>query len=110
MAVCLEQLSARGWSGARPTPAGASRWSRAPSRSASPGEGPLADAFEVVRCDLTPVPSPNEAALARTGDTPAFARDYAAFARAFSETSLATGLFTPSGTDPKLAAGTGSTT
>jgi gibberellin A4 carboxyl methyltransferase len=67
-------------------------------------EGPLAGAFEVVRCELTPVPSPYEEAFARTGDTTTFARDYAAFARAFSETSLAAGLFTPSGADPKVAA------
>jgi cyclopropane-fatty-acyl-phospholipid synthase len=59
----------------------------------APIEGPLADRLELLHCGLTPVPSPYQLALDRTGDAAAFAKSYTAFTRAFSESSLRDGLF-----------------
>ena len=41
----------------------------------------------------TPVPSPYQVALDKTGDVATFAKNYTAFTRAFSESSLREGLF-----------------
>ena len=59
----------------------------------APIEGPLADRLELLHCGLTPVPSPYQVALDKTGDVAAFAKNYTAFTRAFSESSLREGLF-----------------
>ena len=55
--------------------------------------GLLADRLELLHCGLTPVPSPYQVALEKTGDVAAFAKNYTAFTRAFSESSLREGLF-----------------
>ena len=55
--------------------------------------GALADKFELLHCGLTPVASPYQAVLEKTGDVAAFAKSYTAFTRAFSESSLRDGLF-----------------
>lgn len=63
------------------------------AEATAPLAGPLADRLELLHCGLTPVASPYQAALARSGDVAAFARDYTAFTRAFSESSLREGVF-----------------
>ncbi|HVG50280.1 MAG TPA: hypothetical protein VM867_01460 [Xanthobacteraceae bacterium] len=55
--------------------------------------GPLADRLELLHCGLVPIPSPYETALEKTGDVATFAKDYTAFTRAFSESSLREGVF-----------------
>jgi hypothetical protein len=55
--------------------------------------GLLADRLELLHCGLTAVPSPYQAAYEKSGDAAAFARDYVAFTRAFSESSLRDGVF-----------------
>lgn len=59
----------------------------------APVTGMLADRLELLHCGLTPVESPYQAALERTGDVATFAKNYTAFTRAFSETSLREALF-----------------
>jgi hypothetical protein len=59
----------------------------------APVMGPLADKLEVLHCGLTPVASPYQVAFEETGDVAAFAKNYTAFTRAFSESSLREGLF-----------------
>ncbi|MGD9923220.1 MAG: hypothetical protein AB7V13_17510, partial [Pseudorhodoplanes sp.] len=59
----------------------------------APLTGPLAEKLELLHCALTPVASPYQLALDKTGDVAAFAKSYTAFTRAFSESSLRDGLF-----------------
>lgn len=59
----------------------------------APVLGPLAEQLELLHVGLTAVPSPFSQALANTGDAVAFAKDYTAFTRAFSESSLRDGVF-----------------
>jgi hypothetical protein len=59
----------------------------------APFAGSLADRLELLHCALTPVPSPYQVALEKTRDVAAFAKNYTAFTRAFSESSLREGLF-----------------
>jgi SAM dependent carboxyl methyltransferase len=66
---------------------------RTVAEATAPVTGLLADRLELLHCGLSEVASPYEAALARTGDVAAFAYDYAAFTRAFSESSLRDGVF-----------------
>ncbi|WP_419912453.1 hypothetical protein [Hoeflea sp.] len=73
---------------------------RTVEEAAAPVNGPLADRLELLHCGLTPVPSPYHVALEKTGDVETFAKGYAAFTRAFSETSLRQGLFSKSEGDP----------
>lgn len=70
----------------------------------APVEGALADRLELLHCSLTQVASPYQAALDKTGDVAAFAKDYTAFTRAFSESSLREGLFRYGEGDPKALA------
>jgi gibberellin A4 carboxyl methyltransferase len=58
----------------------------------APLTGALAEKLELLHCGLTPVASPYQAALEKTGDVAAFAKSYTAFTRAFSESSLREGL------------------
>ena len=71
------------------------------AEATAPVIGPLADRLELLHCGLTPVPSPYQVALEKTGDVSTFAKDYAAFTRAFSESSLREGVlrFAKSGAD-----------
>jgi gibberellin A4 carboxyl methyltransferase len=59
----------------------------------APVTGALAEKLELLHCGLTPVASPYQAVLEKTGDVAAFAKSYTAFTRAFSESSLRDGLF-----------------
>lgn len=70
----------------------------------APIEGTLADRLELLHCSLTPVPSPYQMALEKTGDVAAFAKNYTAFTRAFSESSLHDGVFVHGKGDPKVLA------
>lgn len=70
----------------------------------APIRGVLAEEFELLHTGLTPVASPYEQALERTGDVAAFARAYVAFTRAFSESTLTSALFAHGSGDPKLLA------
>jgi hypothetical protein len=63
------------------------------AEATAPVTGLLADKLELLHCGLTPVPSPYQVALDQTGDVAAFAKNYTAFMRAFSESSLREGLF-----------------
>jgi SAM dependent carboxyl methyltransferase len=56
---------------------------------------PVAEAFEVVACRTDPVANPYLARWRADGDAGAYARSYAAFIRAFTESSLRDGLFAP---------------
>lgn len=67
----------------------------APLRSA------LADRLELVHCGLNFVPSPYQVELEKTGDVASFARNYTAFTRAFSESSLREALFKCGRGDPQ---------
>ena len=62
--------------------------------------GPLADRLELLHCSLTPVNSPYQVELEKTGNVEAFAKSYTAFTRAFSESSLKDGLFRHGKGDP----------
>lgn len=64
------------------------------TRPLDEGEG-LGDLLEIEVAEAVEVPSPYEAALARTGDAASYAASYAAFVRGFSESSLRLGLFDP---------------
>lgn len=68
----------------------------------APVTGALADKLKLLHCGLTPVASPYQVALDETGDVAAFAKNYTAFTRAFSESSLRDGLFQygKAGADP----------
>jgi gibberellin A4 carboxyl methyltransferase len=66
---------------------------RTVEEAVAPVTGSLAGKLELLHCGLTPVASPYQGALDRTGDVPAFAKSYTAFTRAFSESSLRDGLF-----------------
>jgi len=66
----------------------------------APVKGVLADRLELIHCGLNFVPSPYQAALEKTGDVPAFAKNYTAFTRAFSESSLRQGAFNLGRGDP----------
>lgn len=66
---------------------------RTVTEATAPLSGPLGGRLELLHCGLTPVASPYRAALERTGDVAAFARDYTDFTRAFSESSLRDGVF-----------------
>jgi hypothetical protein len=70
----------------------------------APLAGPLAGSLELLHCALTPVASPYQAALDKTGDVAAFAKSYTAFTRAFSESSLRDGLFKYGKGDPAALA------
>lgn len=63
------------------------------AEASAPVLGPLADKLELLHCGIAPVASPYQVALEKTGDVAAFAHDYTAFTRAFSETSLRDGVF-----------------
>lgn len=63
------------------------------AEASAPVLEPLADRLELLHCGLAPVASPYQVALEKTGDVAAFARDYTAFTRAFSESSLRDGVF-----------------
>jgi hypothetical protein len=65
--------------------------------------GPLAGRFEVASVSAREVANPYWEMLERNGDREAYARDYAAFVRAFSESTLERGLFSPGaiGVEPK---------
>jgi SAM dependent carboxyl methyltransferase len=63
------------------------------AEAAAPLAGGLDERLELLHCGLTAVASPYQAALERTGNVAAFARDYTAFTRAFSESTLTEGLF-----------------
>jgi hypothetical protein len=67
----------------------------------APLAGPLGERLELLHCGLTAVPSPYQAAFDKTGDAAAFAKDYTAFTRAFSESTLREGVlrFATSGAD-----------
>lgn len=70
----------------------------------APVAGALADRLELLHCGLTSVPSPYQLALEKTGDVASFAKNYTAFTRAFSESSLRQGVFSFGRGDPtKLA-------
>jgi len=66
---------------------------RTVEEATAPLNGALADRLELIHCGLTVVPSPYQLALEKTGDVVGFARNYTAFTRAFSETSLRRGVF-----------------
>ncbi len=66
---------------------------RTVAEATAPLRGPLADRLELLHCGLTPVASPYQVTLDKTGDTAAFARNYTAFTRAFSESTLRQGVF-----------------
>ena len=66
---------------------------RTVEEATAPIKGVLADRLELLHCGLTSVPSPYEVALERTGDVETFAKNYTAFTRAFSESSLSQSLF-----------------
>jgi hypothetical protein len=78
-------------------------------RSADEGRAPiepggaLADRFDVSSIAVREVANPYWEMLERTGDREAYAEEYAAFVRAFSESSLLTGLLSPGaiGVEPK---------
>jgi hypothetical protein len=57
-----------------------------------PFAGALGEELELREQHIGPVENPYVAAYRKDGDTPAFARDFTAFFRAFSEPSLAQGL------------------
>ncbi|MCP5110436.1 MAG: hypothetical protein GY953_06335 [bacterium] len=77
---------------------------RTVEEAAAPVTGALADRLELLHCGLATVPSPYQQALEKTGDVAAFAKHYTAFTRAFSESSLARGVFAFGQGDPaKLA-------
>jgi len=59
----------------------------------APLAGPLGERLELLHCGLIEVPSPYQAAYEQSGDAAAFARDYVAFTRAFSESTLRDGVF-----------------
>lgn len=63
------------------------------AEAAAPLAGPLGERLELLHCGLTAVPSPYQAAYEKSGDAATFARDYVAFTRAFSESSLRDGVF-----------------
>ena len=63
------------------------------AEATAPLAGPLADRLELLHCSLTPVASPYQVAFDKTRDAVAFAKDYTAFTRAFSESSLREGVF-----------------
>ncbi len=63
------------------------------AEATAPLAGPLADRLELIHCGLTPVASPYQVAFDKTGDAATFARDYTAFTRAFSESTLRAGVF-----------------
>jgi len=63
------------------------------AEASAPVEGPLADRLELLHCGLTPVASPYQLALDKTGDVAGYAQSYAAFTRAFSESTLRDGVF-----------------
>jgi hypothetical protein len=56
---------------------------------------PVAEAFEVVACRTDPVANPYLQQWRADGDAEAYGRSYAAFVRAFTESSLRDGLFAP---------------
>jgi gibberellin A4 carboxyl methyltransferase len=70
----------------------------------APVKDALADRLELLHCGLTSVPSPYQGAFEKTGDVAIFAKNYTAFTRAFSESSLRQGVFNFGRVDPaKLA-------
>jgi gibberellin A4 carboxyl methyltransferase len=77
---------------------------RTVEEACAPVLGPLADRLELLHAGLTPIASPYDAALDATGDVAAFARNYTAFTRAFSESSLTEGMFRHGTGDPKALA------
>jgi len=66
---------------------------RTVAEATEPVNGVLADRLELLHCGLTPVASPYQATFDQTHDAAAFARDYTAFTRAFSEPALREGVF-----------------
>lgn len=63
------------------------------AEATAPLTGALADRLELLHCGLTPVASPYQVAFDKTRDAATFAKDYTAFTRAFSESSLRAGVF-----------------
>lgn len=77
---------------------------RTVEEASAPLKAALADRLELIYCGLDFVPSPYQMALEKTGDVAAFASNYIAFTRAFSESSLRRGVFNFGRGDPgKLA-------
>jgi gibberellin A4 carboxyl methyltransferase len=74
------------------------------AEASAPVEGALADRLELLHCGLTAVPSPYQQALESSGDIDRFARDYTAFTRAFSQSSLRQSLFRHGSGDPDVLA------
>jgi cyclopropane-fatty-acyl-phospholipid synthase len=71
-------------------------YARSPAEAMAPlgrAGSPLAGAFEPVACRTDPVANPYLARWAADGDAGAYGRSYAAFVRAFTESSLRQGLF-----------------
>lgn len=66
---------------------------RTMAEATAPLAGPLGERLELLHCGLTAVPSPYQVAYERSGDAATFARDYVAFTRAFSESTLREGVF-----------------
>ena len=74
---------------------------RTVEEATAPVTGALSDRLELLHCGLTNVPSPYQLALEKTGDVAAFAKHYTAFTRAFSESSLTSGVFAHGRGNPK---------
>ncbi len=66
-------------------------------------EPDLKQAFEIVELTSELIPNPYAQFLEEGGDAVQYAKDYADFARAFSESAFRNGLFTPSATGPEEA-------
>jgi hypothetical protein len=77
--------------------------SAAEARAPIEDGGPLAGSFEVVSLASHEVANPYWEMLEESGDRDAYASTYTAFVRAFSESTLERGLFSPGaiGIDPK---------
>ncbi|MEM6761252.1 MAG: hypothetical protein AAF615_00095 [Pseudomonadota bacterium] len=67
-------------------------------------EDDLKNAFEIIEIEQELVPNPQTEYLQSGGDSRAYARRYAAFARGFSESAFRIGLFDPSASSPEEAA------
>lgn len=66
-------------------------------------EPDLRDAFEIVELTSELIPNPYAQFLEEGGDVAQYAKDYAAFARGFSESAFRNGLFNPSATGTEHA-------
>ncbi len=73
-------------------------YARTPKEARAPllrDGSPAAGAFDLLACRTDPVANPYLDRWAGDGDAAAYGRSYAAFVRAFTESSLRRGLFTP---------------